>query len=59
MNKKEYGKIETKKDCFAYGGENCKALKHLFCSKGKCSFYKTTKEYQEGIKKYGMGGAMP
>ena len=39
----------VKKDCFAYRGKNCDALKKLDCE--KCSFYATTEEANEKIKK--------
>lgn len=38
-----------KKDCFAYNHYLCKCniLRKLYCSMGKCSFYKTQKQYEE------------
>lgn len=42
------------KDCFAYNTERiCKILKEPAERNGKCVFYKTKKEYEEGLKKYG------
>lgn len=45
----------VQKDCFGYSekGKNCRVLKELVCKNKKCSFYKTQKEFQEGLKKYG------
>ena len=41
------GKIEVKTDCFGYKkterGENCMALKQLYCKNEKCRFYKKSK----------------
>ena len=31
-------------DCFAYKKGNCTALDKLYCTKEKCTFYKTSKE---------------
>lgn len=57
MNKKEYGEIEIKKDCFAYkktrGLEQCKALKCLYCEFEKCSFYKKQEEYNKEMAVFG------
>lgn len=44
MNNSE---ITVKTDCFAYKNHNCIALNDLYCTKEKCSFYKTHKEILE------------
>lgn len=44
--------MKYKKDCFAYQGYgNCKALKEMSCE--NCKFYKTKKQQEKEIKKYG------
>lgn len=53
---KMFDDSKTRIDCFAYrGGKNtqeyCAALDALYCKNEKCPFYKTKKEYQEGIEK--------
>lgn len=44
-----------KTDCFAYEQKgyigNCKALKDLYCAKGKCAFYKTKEQYNKDREK--------
>jgi hypothetical protein len=40
-------KDNSKKDCFAYNGKECKALNDLYCKYQKCSFYKTEEDYEE------------
>ena len=40
-------------DCFARGPKSCRILTELVCfKKGKCSFYKTNKQFREDLKKY-------
>lgn len=34
-------KDNSKKDCFAHQGKECKALNDLYCKYQRCSFYKT------------------
>lgn len=41
-----------RRDCFAFKDEKCCVLLDLFCAAGKCSFYKTQEEYDEGLRKY-------
>lgn len=45
-----------KKDCFAYDKikriPECRALKDLYCAKGKCAFYKTEEQHNKDRKKY-------
>lgn len=42
----------VKKNCFAFNGVDCNALKELYCKNETCKFCKTEKEYREGLKKY-------
>ncbi len=57
MDKKEYGKIEIKRDCFAYKKmrsiESCRALRCLYCAKERCAFYKTVEQHKKEMEKYG------
>lgn len=48
-------KIPPKRTCHFYNNWNggCNALTETLCvTKGKCGFYKTDKEYEDGLKKY-------
>lgn len=38
------------KDCFAYDKKNhdCMILTKLYCKRGKCNFYKTVEQYEQG-----------
>ncbi len=42
----------TKTDCHFYKGKCCSALRKIYCSSGKCSFYKTEKQFQDDLVKY-------
>ncbi len=40
-------------NCHFYRRYNyCTVLKEMVCTNGKCTFFKTTKEYKEALKKY-------
>jgi len=40
-------------DCFARGIKSCKILSEFVCRRrGKCSFYKTRKQFEDDLKKY-------
>ena len=42
---KTNSEFEIKTDCFAFKGGQCMALTDLYCTKEKCSFYKSKEEY--------------
>lgn len=43
-------------DCFAFGHKDgkpfCKCLTEMFCNRRKCTFYKTKKQFDDGLMKY-------
>ena len=39
-------------DCFANQGTKCRVLTTMLCNSGKCSFYKTHKQFKADIEKY-------
>lgn len=43
---------EAKKDCFGYDKitNRCRVLTETCCKNGICRFYKTKKQYDQGIK---------
>lgn len=43
-----------KEDCFAYSKARCRILKERICNNRNCTFYKTDREYHEGLNKYPM-----
>lgn len=55
MNKNDE-KTSVKIDCFAFRPERlnpCSALDSLYCEHGECPFYKTRKQFETEIEKYG------
>lgn len=44
-------KDNSKKDCFAHNGKECKALNDLYCKYQHCSFYKTKKKFEADEKR--------
>lgn len=46
---------EAKKDCFGYGTINnrCMILTDTYCKKEECRFYKTKRQYNQEVNKYG------
>ena len=41
-----------KTDCHFYTPKRCRILAEILCKSGKCSFYKTTRQYEEDLQKY-------
>lgn len=40
------------RDCFAFKPSRCSVLTEMICKTRKCSFYRTRKQFIEGLKKY-------
>lgn len=45
-------KMLIKSDCFARQGAKCRILTTVLCNNGKCSFYKTKRQYETDLKRY-------
>ena len=41
-----------KTNCRFYTPKRCKILTEMLCKSGKCSFYKTTRQYEADLIKY-------
>ena len=41
-----------KEKCHFQSERGCKALTEMLCKSGRCSFYKTERQYQEDLIKY-------
>ena len=41
-----------KKSCHFYTPKRCGILTEMLCESGRCSFYKTTEEFKDGLRKY-------
>ena len=50
--KTEIDNPNVKKDCFAFNSRNCRALTEMMCKNGRCSFYKTRRQFEDDLKKY-------
>ena len=52
--------MKVKEDCFGYDklSKKCKIMTETLCNKRECTFYKTWKQYREGIEKYPFCGKL-